>query len=101
MVKKCGLQFNLAKCHLLTIGKFDNILHTHLYKVFEEEIEHVFEEEIEHVFEEEIEHVFEEEIEHVFEEEIEHVFEEKDLGVVADSKLSFEEHISKKSENCE
>ena len=57
-------QQNGDKCHVLTIGKFDNISHKHRYKVCEEEIEHVFE--------------------------------EKDLEVIVDSNLSFEEHISKK-----
>ena len=62
--KTWGLQFNLDKCHVLTIGKFDNIMHTHRYKIYKEEIQHVFE--------------------------------EKDLGVVIDFNLSFEEHIASK-----
>ena len=38
------LEFNLNKCHVITLGKFDNIMHTHRYKICGQEIEHVFEE---------------------------------------------------------
>ena len=38
------LEFNKDKCHVVTLGKFDNIMHTRRYKICEEEIEHVFEE---------------------------------------------------------
>ena len=62
---KWGLDFNSDKCHILTLGKFEDIRHTHRYTVFEKEIEHVFE--------------------------------EKDLGVIFDSDLSFDEHIATKA----
>ena len=38
------LNFNADKCHDLTIGKFENIRHTHRYKIHERELDHVFEE---------------------------------------------------------
>ena len=38
------LSFNQDKCHVLTLGKFENITHTHRYKLFGKEIDHVFEE---------------------------------------------------------
>ena len=37
-----GMEFNRDKCHVLTLGNFDNILYTHRYKIGDEEIEHVF-----------------------------------------------------------
>ena len=58
------LKFNPEKCHILTLGKFENIMHTHRYTTYGKEIEHVFE--------------------------------EKDLGIIIDSNLSFEEHIASK-----
>ena len=58
------LQFHPDKCHILTLGKFENIKHTHRYTICNKEMEHVSE--------------------------------EKDLGVIIDSDLSFDEHISKK-----
>ena len=58
------LKFNTDKCHVLTLGKFDNITHTHRYKLYGDELEHVFE--------------------------------EKDLGVVIDMELTFEEHMAMK-----
>ena len=58
------LRFNADKCHVLTLGKFENILHTHRYKIGEVEIEHVSD--------------------------------KKNLGVLIDEDLSFEEHISTK-----
>ena len=58
------LTFHPDKCHVLTIGKFTNIRHTHHYKVYGKELEHVFA--------------------------------EKDLGVVIDGDLNFEEHMSEK-----
>ena len=38
------LRFNPDKCHVLTIGKFENIRHTERYKLYGNELEHVFEE---------------------------------------------------------
>ena len=38
------LRFNPDKCHVLTLGKFENIMHTHRYKIYGTEIEHVFDE---------------------------------------------------------
>ena len=38
------LRFNADKCHVLTLGKLENILHTHRYKIGNKELEHVFEE---------------------------------------------------------
>ena len=58
------LKFNIDKCHVLSMGKIDNIMHTHRYQLYKEELDHVFE--------------------------------EKDLGVVIDMGLTFEEHISTK-----
>lgn len=57
------LKFHPDKCHVLTIGKFENIKHAHPYQLNGEQLEHVFT--------------------------------EKDLGVLIDSDLSFEEHIAK------
>ena len=39
--KTWQLQFNVEKCHVLTIGKFDNIRYTSRYKICETEMEHV------------------------------------------------------------
>ena len=58
------LKFNTDKCHVLTLGVFNNIRYTHRYTLYKEELEHVFE--------------------------------EKDLGVIIDMSLTFEEHISSK-----
>ena len=58
------LTFHPDKCHVLTIGKFTNVRHTHRYKVYDKELEHVFA--------------------------------EKDLAVVIDGDLNFEEHMSEK-----
>ena len=58
------LKFNTDKCHVLTLGKIDNITHTHRYALHGDEIEHVFE--------------------------------QKDLGVVFDMELKFEEHMGAK-----
>lgn len=58
------LTFNPDKCHILTLGKFENIRYSHRYSIYGNEMEHVFS--------------------------------EKDLGVVIDSALSFEDHISEK-----
>ena len=58
------LELNLSKCHVLSLGEIENIVHTHYYTMS------------------------------VY--TLDHVFEEKDLGVVIDSQLSFEEHISQK-----
>ena len=38
------LKFNIKKCHVLTIGKHENIQHTHRYKLENNELEHVAEE---------------------------------------------------------
>ena len=38
------LQFRSDKCHVLTLGKFDNIRYTHRYSISQHELEHVFEE---------------------------------------------------------
>ena len=58
------LNFNCDKCHVLTVGKLENIKHTQRYTLYEKELEHVFE--------------------------------EKDLGVVIDMELTFEDHLSSK-----
>ena len=58
------LHFHPDKCHVLTLGKFENIMYTKRYKICDKEIEHVFN--------------------------------EKDLGVIIDSELLFEDHISTK-----
>ena len=62
--EKWLLKFNTDKCHVLTLGKFDKIQHTHRYTLYGDELEHVFE--------------------------------EKDLGVIIDMELSFEEHMATK-----
>ena len=62
--KKWLLRFHPDKCHVLTLGKFDNITHTERYKLGETQLEHVFE--------------------------------EKDLGVIFDSEMKFEQHINAK-----
>ena len=38
------LHFNHDKCHVLTMGRFDNIQYAHRYVVYDNEIEHVFDE---------------------------------------------------------
>ena len=38
------LRFNADKCHILTIGKIENIKHTHNYELFGNRLDHVFEE---------------------------------------------------------
>ena len=38
------LKFNPDKCHVLTLGKFENIKYTHRYRIYGNELEHVFEE---------------------------------------------------------
>ena len=38
------LHFHPVKCHVLTMGKFENIMHTHRYEICGQEMEHVFEE---------------------------------------------------------
>ena len=62
--KRWLLRFNADKCHVLSIGKLENILHTQRYQIGGKELEHVFE--------------------------------EKDLGVLVDSDLNFEEHMASK-----
>ena len=59
--KKWLLNFHPNKCHVLSMGKVENILHTCRYSICDREMDHVFE--------------------------------EKDLGVVVDSDLTFDEHI--------
>ena len=58
------LKFNSDKCHVLTMGKIEDIKHTHHYKIGNHELDHVFS--------------------------------EKDLGVMFDTDLAFEEHITSK-----
>ena len=58
------LEFNSQKCHVLTLGKLENIIHAHRYTIYGKELDHVFE--------------------------------EKDLGVIIDSNLNFEDHIASK-----
>ena len=36
------LEFNADKCHVITLGKFENIRHTHRCRVCEAELEHVY-----------------------------------------------------------
>ena len=38
------LRFNHDKCHILTLGKFENIHHAHQYEMSNNKLEHVFEE---------------------------------------------------------
>ena len=40
--KKWGMEFNRKKCHVLSLGKFENTKHTHRYQLGGDEIEHVF-----------------------------------------------------------
>ena len=63
--KKWLLRFHPDKCHVLTLGKFENISHTERYRLGETELEHVFE--------------------------------EKDLGVIIDSEMKFDQHIHAKT----
>ena len=62
--EKWLLRFNTDKCHVLTLGKIDKIMHTHRYELYGDELDHVFE--------------------------------EKDLGVIIDMDLTFEEHMATK-----
>ena len=39
---KWSLEFNAEKCHILTLGKFENIRYTHRYKINGNELEHVY-----------------------------------------------------------
>ena len=39
-----GMEFNKGKCHVLTLGKFENTKHTHRYQLGGDENEHVFSE---------------------------------------------------------
>ena len=41
---KIDFFFSVYKCHVLTLGKFDNIKHTERYKIWNQELERVFEE---------------------------------------------------------
>ena len=38
------LKFNTNKCHVLILGKFENIVYTHHYNMYDDELEQVFEE---------------------------------------------------------
>ena len=38
------LKFNPDKCHVLTLGKFENIRYTHRFSVCGNELEHLFDE---------------------------------------------------------
>ena len=68
--QKWRLNFHPDKCHVLTLGRFENIMHTQRYNICGHEMEHVFE--------------------------------EKDLGVIGDSDLTFEEHIiQNKNSKCD
>ena len=40
--EKWLLEFNIDKCHVLTLGKIENIQHTHRYTIADHEFEHVF-----------------------------------------------------------
>jgi len=62
--RKWLLAFNSSKCHVLSLGEIENIVHAHYYNM-----DGVV---------------------------LEHVFEEKDLGIIVDSQLTFDEHISQK-----
>ena len=62
--EKWLLKFNKDKCHILTLGKFEDIRHTHRYIMSDTELEHVSA--------------------------------EKDLGVLIDEELNFEDHIMDK-----
>ena len=42
--EKWLLKFDIDKCHMLSLGKFDKITHTHHYKLYGDEVEHIFEE---------------------------------------------------------
>ena len=42
--EKWLLSFNTDKCHVLTLGKVENITHTHQYKISDHVLEHVFDE---------------------------------------------------------
>ena len=58
------MKFHPGKCHVLTLGKFEDIKHAHQYKVTNHDIEHV---------------------------DV-----EKDLGIIIDEEMTFEEHICTK-----
>ena len=60
--KKWLLKFHPDKCNVLTLGKMENIMHTHRYKLNDMELENVFN--------------------------------QKDLGVIIDTDLNFEEHTT-------
>ena len=62
--RKWLIKFNKEKCHVLSLGKFENITHTQRYELDGEELEHVFE--------------------------------EKDLGIIIDASLNFEDHMTSK-----
>ena len=62
------LNFHPDKCHVLIVGKHQNIVHAHNYTLNGIELEHVFD--------------------------------EKDLGVIVDSNLKFEEHLTEKAKKA-
>ena len=39
---KWSLDFNSEKCHILTLGKFENICCAYRYKIYDKELEHVY-----------------------------------------------------------
>ena len=44
MFSEMVASFNPDKCHVLSLGKFENIIHAHRYIIYGEELEHLFEE---------------------------------------------------------
>ena len=42
--QKWLLYFHPDKCHVLTLGRFENIMHTQRYNICGHEMEHIFEE---------------------------------------------------------
>ena len=42
--RKWLLEFNVKKCHILTLGKIEDVKHTHRYTLADKELEHVFSE---------------------------------------------------------
>ena len=58
------LKFNASKCHVLSVGEIENIVHAYNYSMDGIDLEHVFK--------------------------------EKDLGIIVDSQLKFDEHIATK-----
>ena len=44
MVQKMVTPVQCGQCHVLTLGKIENIVHSHRYELYDEELDHVFEE---------------------------------------------------------